>query len=170
MNREIFKEKYHQIIQTEVGALEQGTPILPFFTEGRWDSVQMLYYILSFTGPAKVTAVTFSISENAVAKLANAKRFGYITRLNLMLHGQMRNNRTDVFFFARKVADEMHTAELHEKLYIVENDNWNVAVSQSANLTDNPAWESGIISTCPKVFEKYKNQITKIQTKAQKIK
>lgn len=162
----LFNFKHYPIIAAELGTLKPGLAHVPFFTEGRWSLHETLLYLLSVSGAAKVSLTSFSLSEITIVAFANAMRENYITEFDLYLHSAVKRNKLSLLFFAGNVATSVRLLDLHEKLILIENEHWKIAVNQSANSTLNTAWEAGVVSTCPIIFEKYKQHIEKLKLKS----
>jgi hypothetical protein len=54
---------------------------------------------------------------------------------------------------AQNVFQPLKLAKLHAKVCLLHNDQWQVVVLGSANLTRNPKTEVGIIDTHPQSFQ-----------------
>ena len=159
-NKGIFDFPHFKAIENEIGEIEQGRHY-HFFTEGKWSMHETLLYLLYYSGPAKVTITSFSLSEITINTFVLAKEEGLITRLDLLLNTAVTRNKASLFFFAGNVADRIGLLDIHAKIIVIENDNWKIAVNQSANSTKNPAYEAGVICTVPEIVDEYCQKLDK---------
>lgn len=139
--------------------LQQLKPnsIFSLASEGEWSLHDLLPHLLSFTGPAKVSVASFSLSEGAVRIFNFGKECGDITNLRCLFDYTMRSHKIDVMLFLQNVADEIRTTPIHAKLFIIENDEWQIAVMGSANLTPNPRLEIASVFTTKPEFDFFNN-------------
>jgi hypothetical protein len=142
----LFSFPHYKIIASEIGNIEPERHY-HFFTWGRWSMHDLLLYLLSFSGPAKVTITSFSLSDITIRLFANATIAGYIKQIDLLLNTAVKRNKTDLLLFAGNVVNKIGLANTHMKIIIIQSDKLSIAVNQSANSTINPAYEAGVICT-----------------------
>ena len=159
MKSSIFNFAHYPTIKQHIGNIEPGMLHIPFFTHGKWSSHELILYMLSISGKAKLITTTFSLSETTVIYFANAVKAGYISSFDLLINTSAKNMKLSQLLFAQNIADSIHLLNVHMKITLIENEHWKIVINQSANTTINPAWEAGVISTCPNLFEMYKNHI-----------
>jgi len=157
----IFDFKHFDIIQNEIGDIKPNR-YYHFFTQARWSSHEMLLYLLHSVGKSEVTITSFSISDVIIRTLINASENDYISNLKLILNTSVKRNKTSLLLFANKALSYIALANNHMKLTLIENDDFKIVVNQSANLTPNPAFESGVICSMPEVFNIYKEEIIRV--------
>jgi hypothetical protein len=157
----IFDFKHFKIIKNEIGDIKPNQ-YYHFFTQARWSSHELLLYLLSCSGKSDVVITSFSISDEIIRTLINATENDYINDLQLILNTSVKRNKTSLLLFANKALSYIALANNHMKLTLIENDKFKIVVNQSANLTINPAFESGMICTVPEVYNLYKNEIYRI--------
>jgi len=166
MNK-LFTFTNYPTIEKEIGVIQQNQ-YYHFFSE-KWSMHELLLYVLSFSGPVKVTLTSFSISEMAIRVFVNAMEAGYITELNCLFDKNIHKNRTNLLFFANNVVTRIHLSRCHAKVILFENDNWKIVVNGSANFTINPRYEAGMICSVPDAFLKYQTEINKAFENSQNI-
>jgi len=152
-------------LDDQLPSLKQDS-IFSLASEGEWSLHDLLPHLLSFTGPAKVSVASFSLSEDAVRVLNFCKECGDVIKLQCIFDYTMRSHKIDIMLFLQNVADEIRTTPNHAKLFIIENDKWKVAVIGSANLTPNPRLEIASVFTTKKEFDFFKNIFIHIWDKA----
>jgi hypothetical protein len=151
----------YEILRQQIGTFE-GKGHLHFFTKRLWSSYDLLLYLLTITGTAKVTLSSFSISDITIRTIHNAIEAGYISSIDLILHNSVKKNKLELLFFAGNVVDRICLANSHSKIMLIENEDWKISVNQSANASVNYAEESGVICNEPEVFEFYRKNIDRI--------
>src|SRR5690554_1058411 len=65
-------------IHTAIGNLDQAWENLFFLTDGVWSNIQLIEYILRYTGPANVFFTTWSIASDTISALNAWKESGQI--------------------------------------------------------------------------------------------
>lgn len=133
-----------------------------FVSCAAWSSHELLTWILSQTGPAEVTIGVWSMSEVAARKLTDLLDAKVITKLRAVFDYRFKNRHPAAHQLASHAFSEVFTFPMHAKVTVVQNDSWNVVLNCSANYTNNPRPESGIISTHKPTVEFYKSMLTEI--------
>lgn len=131
-----------------VGELVPGQTI-HYASMGEWSSHDLLYHLLDVTGPAAVWVATWSITETPVRQLVDRLRAGAITDLHMLLDWRTRVRCPEAMQLAKANAATLRLANCHAKVTVVRNAAWAIAVVGSANYTNNPRIEAGVISTDP---------------------
>lgn len=152
-------------LKVQLQELKQNS-IIALASEGEWSLHDLLPHLLLFTGPAHVSVTSFSLSEEAVRVFNFEKDKGNILSLNCLFDYTMRNHKVDLMLFLQNIATEIRTAPNHAKLFIIENNNYRVAVMGSANLTPNPRFELASVFTKDEDFTIFKDLFLEIWQKA----
>jgi len=118
---------------------------LHYFTAGEWSCHELLFHLLKQTGPAKVYVATWSMSELAARQMMDAIANGLITELQAVLDYRTQNRHPGAYQLARTICASLKTTSLHAKVFVIENEGWMISVSGSANFTNNPRIERGVI-------------------------
>jgi len=116
-----------------------------YVTYGAWSSIELLEYLLNKTGPAKVYFSTWSISAEAIARLAAWQNTGVITDLHVLLDAGLRNRKPDLYQQAMGSFPKIKITAIHAKVTVVQNDAFSLVVIGSPNYTKNPRIETGVI-------------------------
>jgi hypothetical protein len=106
----------------------------------------VLEKILECTGPAELALASYSVSEPALRVLHRLKSDGQITKLSFLFDRSVRNHKLDLLAFAAQFADEIFLDSSHIKLALINNDQHNVVVITTANITNNERWEYYLIA------------------------
>lgn len=131
-------------IRQHIGDLQMGDSLF-FMTDGAWSNIQVLEYILEFTGPANVFFTTWSISSEALSRFSAWTESGSIKSLHAILDQGLRNRKPDIYQQAIAVLKKLRIAKCHAKVTVIRNDDWAISVIGSANYTRNPRKEAGVI-------------------------
>lgn len=116
-------------------------------SSGNWAMHELLLHLLAFTGPARVTLATWSMSELAVRQLTGAMDAGLITQLQALMDVRVKIRTPEAYEFLNyRIADIRLTA-CHAKTTVIENDTWGISIISSANFTNNPRIETSVVST-----------------------
>ena len=146
-------------LKKDIGTISHDT-VIAYWSEGRWSVHELLEYLLSLTGPAKVTLSTFSISEASIRAFNKGIDSGTITELNCLFDYTIKKNKVQLLYFANSVANKIRLAPNHSKIILIENKDWKLAVVGSANMTPNPRKEAGAIITVPAIYDQYYFHLT----------
>jgi hypothetical protein len=157
----IFDFKHFEIIKNEIGNIEPDK-YYHFFTQARWSSHELLLYLLYCAGKSDIIITSFSISDEVIRTLINASENDLINNLQAVLNTEVKRNKTSLLMFANKAITSIALSNNHMKLTLIESDKLKITVNQSANLTKNPAFESGVICTYPEIFNIYKKEIQRV--------
>jgi hypothetical protein len=120
----------------------------------------VLEKILECTGPAELSMASYSVSEPALRVLYRLKSEGQITKLSFLFDRSVRNNKLDLLAFAAQFADEIFLDSSHIKLALINNDQHNVVVITTANITENERWEYYLIAATSELVSEAVNMLS----------
>jgi hypothetical protein len=133
--------------------------MIHFVTNGRWSMHDLLVYILKQTGPADVLVSTWSISELAIRTIVQKYDEGLILSIAFLADPRIKvRNPKPLQMLSANFHHKLKAD--HAKVTTIENDSWNISIVGSANFTNNPRIERGIIIPFKDVFEFDKAWIT----------
>lgn len=167
LSTNLFKFKHYNIIREQIGNLS-GCSLIHFCTFKKWHSYELLLYFLSIAGPSDIIVTTFGLSEEGIRALMRAHQHGYINRLIVIINSVSRKYKNKLLFFLENIGAEIYMENVHLKLFLIENDNWNITVNQSANFSRNPTIESGVIFNDKDTYSIYFQYFKKIKNSAKK--
>lgn len=147
-------------LEKDIGDIKPDQ-VKPFWSEGKWSMHELIFYLLDITGPAKVWLSTFSISEIAVRAFSLAIENGYITELYCLFDYTIKRHKLNLLYFAKNIINDIKLSANHSKLFLIENNHWNISVVGSANMTPNPRKEAGAIFTDINTFVSFKRHFLK---------
>ena len=137
----------------QLGELCQGMD-KHFFSDGAFNLIQLLLYVLRQTGPAHVFISTYSIAEDSIATLQRYCDNGKILSIRFLIDNRVRTISPKPFdYLATAFEGRYRCCALHAKVALLWNSEWHVAVITSMNATHNPKLERGIIYTSKEVFD-----------------
>lgn len=120
----------------------------------------LLEWILSQVGLAKVWQTSFSISEEFIRRLYFIEKSGRVKEFSLVLDHKATNKTLRLWAFITKVIAHTYLSDNHSKILLVESEAGDtVSVITSQNLTRGNRHESAFISTDPGIFNTLKSQV-----------
>lgn len=129
---------------------------------GLWSSHELLYYILQSIGPAHVTIATWSMSSAAAVKLINMLEVGLIRSLTGVLDFRTKNRHPEAFQLSQSAFTKLRLVSCHAKVTLIQNANYQLCITGSANYTNNPRIEAGVITHSLELCQFHQNWITKL--------
>jgi hypothetical protein len=137
-----------------------------FVTCGNWSSHDLLCYLLQKTGPADVLIATWSMSEPAALKLFNLLENRLIKSLRGVIDWRVKNRHPAAFQLSQSLFAQLYLTTCHAKVTVIMNDDFNICINGSANYTNNPRIEAGVISVARSVAEFHASWITGLLSKS----
>lgn len=121
----------------------------------------VLEWILSQVGKAKVWQTSFSISEEFLRRLFFIEKGGKVLEFNLVLDHKATNKTLKLWSFICQVMKRTYLADNHSKILLVESESGDtISVVTSQNLTRGNRHESTFISTDKVIFAALHGQVT----------
>lgn len=146
-----FAGKAKEILKKHIGVIS-ADKTLHWITFGRWSMHDLIFYCLNQTGPAHIMVATWSISELAIRNIVDRKTDGRILSASFLLDPRVKVRNPKPLQMLQQ--NFRHTfSACHAKVTLIWNDTWSIDIIASANLTNNPRIERGLISTDRKVFD-----------------
>lgn len=137
----------------QLGLLKQGSD-KHFYSNGGFNLIQLLLYVLKQTGPAHVFLSTYSVAEDSIATLRRYVNTGKIQSIRFLIDNRVRSISPKPFAsLISAFPDEYRCTALHAKVVCIWNDEWHVTIVGSQNATHNPKLERGIIHTRQDVWD-----------------
>lgn len=116
-----------------------------YHTEGAWSNIELLQHILTSAGSANVYFCTWSISIEAIRRFVAWQEQGLIKQLFAVLDRGVRNRKPEIYQQCVANFENIVFVKCHAKVTVVQNDDNNFCFLGSANYTENPRLEAGII-------------------------
>lgn len=136
-----------------LGRVEQGST-KHFYSDGAFNLIQLVTYLLKQTGPAHVLLTSYSIAEESVRVLHRKVESGEILDIRFLVDNRVKSMSPKPFdVLARSFPGRYRCRAIHAKVALVYNDKWKITVIGSQNATRNPKLERGIIHTDENIFQ-----------------
>lgn len=137
---------------SQLGAINQGID-KHFYSNGAFNLVQLMLYVLKQTGPAHVFLSTYSIAEDSISTLRRYVDDGTILSIRFLIDNRVRSISPKPFaHLIASFPDAYRCTSLHAKVALISNDDWYVSIVGSQNATHNPKLERGIIHTSEDIW------------------
>ncbi len=137
---------------SELGELKAGIN-KHFYSNGAFNLIQLVTYLLDKTGPAHLFLSTYSISTDSINTLVRHRQQGKILSAAFLIDNRVRTISPKPFdYLVTSFPDSYRCCALHAKVALVWNNAWQISVVGSQNATHNPKLERGIIHTDKTVF------------------
>jgi hypothetical protein len=147
-------------LQSVINLVGKNT-ICFWVSDGSWSMHDMLVSLLNITGPAELFIATYAMSETPARIITQLKAAKQITRLTTILDNRVDTRSAGSFQLMKAMSDEMVMVDVHAKVTLIINENWQLAVIGSANYTENKRFETGIIAEANNVVELQKKWMLK---------
>jgi len=132
-------------IHSAIGNMDQSWENLFFMTDGAWSNIQLIEYILRYTGPANVFFTTWSIAADTISALNAWKESGQILSIWAILDQGIRNRKPEILQQATGSFTNLKLIKCHAKVTVIQNESHSIVLMGSANFTRNPRKEVGMI-------------------------
>jgi hypothetical protein len=139
-----FGKRLHKV-QDVIGDIRMGDNI-HFVSAGEWSSHELLFHLLNQTGPADVYIATWSFTETAARMILDQIEKKRIKNIYIIMDWRVKVRTPQVLDMLNFNISTIRLTQCHAKATAILNKRWGVAVVGSANYTNNPRIESGVIS------------------------
>lgn len=137
---------------SQLGSVKQGVD-KHFYSNGAFNLVQLMLYVLRQTGPAHVFLSTYSIAEDSISTLRRYVDDGTILSIRFLIDNRVRSISPKPFaHLITSFPDSYRCTSLHAKVALISNEGWHVSIVGSQNATHNPKLERGIIHTSEDIW------------------
>lgn len=137
-----------------------------YMSNGDWSMYHLVNHFLNQTGCAHLYIATWSISEFSARQLTDWLEQGRIKSITALLDYRSKNRHASAFHLAKMNFSDIKIAYCHAKVTIIETDNLYISINGSANWTENPRIESGVVSTDKPTALAHKKWITEMVEKS----
>lgn len=151
-------------------------PISPGYIGADLNNKFQLYnlieWILEQTGPAAVTVVTFSMSEEFIRKMLKLQKSGLLMSCAVVLDFKAVQKTQKIIRFAQNVFSSVSYCKTHAKLVLIETDNLEfpgVIITGSQNATRGNRSESTVITTDEETFYNLKLKVESLKSMTYEI-
>jgi len=127
-----------------------------FFYIKNCSSLDLIQYILYFSGTCQFLATSYSLSKRAITALSTLRNKGLLNEILICVDNNLKFSSPSACILAEKLMDTFIFKRIHAKVWLFDGAKKCVVIS-SMNLSHNPREESGIISFDEDTFNFYKN-------------
>lgn len=145
----LIKNREH--LRDRIPTIEQDITY-HFVNAGRWSAHDLLFHLLSLTGPAVVYVATWAMSETAIRLLHQAKDSGMILELHGIFDRRLPVRKAKAAQFVQNVCTRYMLVDCHSKNFLIQNEQWTLSSSMTCNYSNNKRIETGFFSTCLDTF------------------
>lgn len=142
--KEAQRGKRRQKVKDVVGTITQGTT-LHYVSAGEWSMHDLLFHLLEQTGPAHVYTASWSVTEDPCRQIVDRIATGKILSFSALFDWRVKVRAPAVFGLAKANYSDVRLGNCHAKVTVIQNDTWAIAIVGSANYTNNPRIEAGVI-------------------------
>ena len=140
-----------------------GPDYIGVYLSNKIQLYHLIEWALTQTGKAKVTVVTFSISEEFIRKIWHLKEQQLIAEVEVVLDFKAIQKTKKILSFSKNIFDKTFYAKTHAKITLIENDRHKITIIGSQNTTRGNREENGMVTNNVDVFQKYKMEIERIK-------
>lgn len=125
-----------------------------FYSSGAFNLIQLIFYVLKYTGPANLFLTSYSISIDSINALHRKLDAGDLLSARFLIDNRVRSISPKPFdVLVNSFPGCYRCCALHAKVGLIWNDNWHITIVGSQNATHNPKLERGIIHTDKQIFD-----------------
>jgi len=158
-NRQTAKAcKTWERLTAAIGKLEPGKDV-HYATGAYWSTHDLVRYITEQIGPSRLTAATWSFSQPGIVQFAQMYDQGLITDAAFLVDWRIKLKVSDALAMLKRYCSKFRISHVHGKVTVLDAQNMSVSIVGSANWTNNPRIEAGVISTDPAIAEFHRNWI-----------
>jgi hypothetical protein len=167
LNEQVKRGNAEVKIHHIVGFVKQGDCI-SFWSNGDWSLWELVAHLLKQTGlGTEVYLATWSISELSARKLCQWMDEGLISKLVGVIDFRSKNRHPAAYHLSKNVFSEIRVAFCHAKVTVLKGNGHCITINGSANWTENPRLESGVIINSFVTGDKTIELINEIVTKGE---
>jgi hypothetical protein len=137
-----------------------------FISDGDWSMHDLVMQLLEIYKPAQLFITTYAIREFPIRQLIMAQDKGDITNVKMLLDYRAKVRTPEVYHLASMNINSIFLTSIHAKVTVIKSDIGSVAIVASANWTQNPRIEAGVVTTNKEAAEFHINWIEKAMANA----
>lgn len=130
-------------VRDYIGDLSKDTEIFGI-TKGQFSIIDIIKYVLDFTGPAHVLLSTWTAANADIKKAFEFLRDGNIKSIKLLVDQGFVTRQKDYCDEMRRLFGEnsIRFLRLHAKFIVIQNEKYNFVIRTSMNLNENKRMEN----------------------------
>ena len=145
----------------------QASRSVHYISDGDWSMHDLVMQLLQQYQPADVYITTYAIREFPVRQLILAQSRKEIKSIKMLLDYRARARTPEVFEMASMNVNKIGLTSLHAKVTVIDSPAGAVTIVGSANWTQNPRIEAGVITLDPSAAAFHIEWINKVLNEAE---
>jgi phosphatidylserine/phosphatidylglycerophosphate/cardiolipin synthase-like enzyme len=117
-----------------------------YVSNGDWSMHDLLMELLILVNPVELYITTYALREFAVRQMVLAIEKGLIKNVHMLLDYRAQRRTPDVYQFAQNNFTNIKLTSVHAKVCVLKAVDKCITITGSANWTQNPRIESGVIT------------------------
>jgi hypothetical protein len=127
-----------------IPSVEQGA-CYHVVSAGSWNNYDLVEYLARMIGPGELWLSTWGISDPGVRAVDRMISGGWITDVHCLLDGHTAVQHSAATAFLQSISARLGILSCHAKVYVIIGIKLAISIVTSANLTNNPYIEAGIV-------------------------
>lgn len=147
----VFSGTPQEILKKHIGLID-FTKTTHFVTSGRWSMNDLMIFVLQQTGPSDILVATWSIAELSMRQVLKYYTEGLIKSISFLLDPRVKVRNPIPL---QLLAANFHYRLLpcHAKVTLIKSEDLYISIVSSANMTQNPRIERGVIFPSKEIYE-----------------
>lgn len=125
-------------------------------------SIDLIKFLLDFTGPSILHITTYSVSERAINFFAKCKMDGLIQELHVVVDWRIKLSNPQLILHLESISDSISFDNYHAKIWLLESNSKKIACSSSINIGHNPRKECASIYFDDAIFKTFKEEFDEL--------
>lgn len=117
-----------------------------YVSDGDWSMHDLVIELLKKYKPANLWITTYALREFPVRQLILAQDRQDLLSINMLIDYRAKMRTPEVFHLASQNVNRIHLTSVHAKVCVLKCASGSVTILGSANWTQNPRIEAGVIS------------------------
>ncbi len=138
-----------------------------YISDGDWSMHDLVMQLLQTYKPAELFITTYALREFPVRQLILAQERKELLCVKMLLDYRAKARTPEVFQLAEMNMNKIYLTSIHAKVTVLRSAAGCVSIVGSANWTQNPRVEAGVITLDKNVAEFHINWIEKIMDNAE---
>ena len=140
---------------------------LHYVSDGDWSMHDMAIELLKIYKPAELYITTYALREFPVRQLILAQDRKDLLSVKMLLDYRAKARTPEVFQLASMNMNAIYLTSIHAKVTVIRSAAGCVTIVGSANWTQNPRIEAGVVSLSPDVANFHIDWIEKVMSNAE---
>lgn len=143
-----------------IDALQHSNNI-HYISDGDWSMHDLVIELLKQMPQSTLYITTYALREFPVRQLILAMERKDIAHVNMLIDYRAKARTPEVYQLANMNFNRIYLTSVHAKVCVIENKTCSISIVGSANWTQNPRIEAGVISKEKHIAEFHINWIEK---------